>query len=72
MLKVYHYDIWDHDKGLIFAESREQACEIFRKEYDFPICPEDVDDYDADICVIDYVCDVTNEPRLVFTEGIGL
>lgn len=69
MLKVYHYDICDKDKGIIFAESSEQACEIFKKEYDNPIYPEEVDDYEHDVCSIDYVCDVTNEPRLVFMEG---
>ncbi len=69
MLKIYHYDIWDHDKGLIFAESREQACEIFKREYDNPIYPEDFDYYDHEVCSIDYVCDVESEPRLVYMEG---
>ncbi len=69
MLKIYHYDIWEKDKGLIFAESREEACKIFKKEYSNLIYPEETDDYDSDICSIDYVCDVLNEPRLVYMEG---
>jgi len=58
---VFEYDIWDSDKGIIIAENKQRAIEIFRKEYgnatEVPIKDVDVDDYDSGVCVINLLCD---------------
>ena len=53
-MKLYSYDIWDGDKGIIIAKSIEQATEMFRKEYpNTPIYPNDTDEYDGGVARID-------------------
>jgi len=32
-MKVYHFDIWGGDKGIIFAPNRKEANALFKKEY---------------------------------------
>lgn len=32
-MKVYGYDIMDYDKGIIFAESLDEAKHIFKESY---------------------------------------
>ena len=61
--KVYSYDIWDGDKGIIFANSEEEAKQIYERSYDEPICDED---YESHTCQIEYVCDVPDESKIVF------
>lgn len=68
-MNLYTYDIWSGSKGIIFANSKEQAKELFRKEYpDTQIFPDDVDDYDEDICRIDWErSNIELEPILIET-----
>lgn len=57
-MRAFEYDIWDSDKGIIIAENKQRAIEIFRKEYsEVPIKDVDVDDYDSGVCVINLLCD---------------
>ena len=62
-MKVWCYDIWDGDKGIIFADSEEEAKIIYEKNYDEPVYDED---YKPDTCQINYLCDVPNEPKLIY------
>ena len=62
-MKVFGYDIWDGDKGIIFAETKEEAERIYKENYDEPIADGD---YDSGMCQIDFVCDVPDKSALVF------
>ena len=62
-MKVWSYDIWDGDKGIIFAETEEEAKALYERYYDEPIADED---YDSGMCQIDFVCDVPDKPKIVF------
>ena len=62
-MKVWGYDIWEGDKGIIFAETKEEAKAIYKQNYNEPIYDGD---YEPDTCQIDYVCDVPEKPSLVF------
>lgn len=62
-MKVWSYDIWDGDKGIIFAETEEEAKALYESNYDNPIADGD---YDSGLCQIDYICDVPDEPKIVF------
>lgn len=42
-MKIYEYDICDGDKGIIMAESYEEAVRIFREDYK----GVDLDNYDS-------------------------
>lgn len=63
-MKLFAYDIWDGDKGIIFAENEDQAMVMFKKCYDNDInidgCCESGD------CRVDFICDIPSEPRLQF------
>lgn len=64
-MKIYDYDIWDGDKGIILANDYHEAFEMFKKNYpDIPVCPEEVDEYDTYVCCIRTAGEVTNEPHL--------
>lgn len=53
-MKLYSYDIWDGNKGIIIAKDIDQATELFRKEYpDIPLWPNDTDEYDSGVARID-------------------
>lgn len=79
-MKLYEYDIWDGDKGVIFANSEEEAVEIVRKEYsdltlDIYGYNDDDDDWDEDddneimTCDIRFLLDeIPTEPSLVFVQ----
>jgi len=55
-MNIYEFDIWDGNKGIIFAETEEKAYEIFKRTYpDIPVCDKDVGYYDSGVCSIDYV-----------------
>ena len=62
-MNVYMYDIWDGDKGIIFANTEEEAKKIYTRNYDEPIYDGD---YDSHTCRIDFVCEVPNKPKIVF------
>lgn len=70
-MKIFEYDICDGDKGIIMAESYEQAVELFEKSYE----KVDLETYDSsDIDkekyeyggVISELCDYDGTPQLVF------
>ena len=63
-MKAYTYDIWEGDKGIIFANSEEEAIKMYEQAYpDNPIydC-----DYVSGACSLDYLCEVPNEPWLKY------
>ena len=61
---IFSYDIWDGDKGLIIAESYDQAVEIFKKDY--PKVEVVEEEFDRDTCRIDVVSELEKEPALYF------
>ena len=54
-MKLYYYDIWDGDKGVIFAKDMDEAISIYRTKYDFPVAFVDIDAFDSGICNIELV-----------------
>lgn len=56
-MKVFSYDIFDGDKGIIFAEDYGQAYNKFKAEYgnEYPIYPEECDDYVSQTCQINEI-----------------
>jgi len=60
-MKVWSYDIWDGDKGIIFAETKEEAIALYESNYDELIVDGD---YDSGLCQMEYVCDVPDYPKL--------
>ena len=62
-MKVWAYDIWDGDKGIIFAETEKDAERIFKRNYDNPIA--DVD-YDSGDCRIDEIGDYNGGEAIMF------
>lgn len=66
-MNVYYFDIWDSDKGIIFANNEEEARKLFKNGYpDVPL--DDEEDYDSGVCRIDYICEIPNRPYLIATE----
>lgn len=63
-MNIYSYDIWDGNKGLIFAENEEQAIELYKKEYpDYPLAHNG--NYDSGIGRIDLeICNIKLKPHL--------
>lgn len=63
-MKIFGYDIWDGDKGIIFAESEGKAKMKFKKEYpDVKIADED---YESGMCSIDEICEYNGGEKLVY------
>ena len=67
---IYYYDIWDGSKGIIIADTYEQAKQVFKDEYDgaIPIYGEDTDDYDSGVCDIECVGTYHGNNELFVTE----
>lgn len=42
-LKVYSFELFEGDKGVIIAESYKKAKEILKKEYDMGVTDNDMD-----------------------------
>ena len=63
-MNMYTFDIWDGDKGIIFAENEKQAIELYKKEYpDYPLAHNG--NYDSGIGRIDSkICNVELKPNL--------
>lgn len=53
-MRIYAYDIWSGDKGIIVAKTYKEAVEEYRECYDAPL-DDDGYDYDEGVCRIDYV-----------------
>ena len=64
-LRVYSYDIWEGDKGIITANNWVEAVEAFRESYDCPIAEVDGVDYDSGVCQLNWV-GVCDRPKLMF------
>jgi hypothetical protein len=49
MKKIFSFEIYEGDKGIILADSREEAIEIFKKAYPYHmVCDNnDIDSYYA-------------------------
>ena len=60
-MKIFEFDIWDSDKGLILAESEEKAIQILKDEY--------LLDYnnpkDSEWLHLGYVCETTDKGLFV-------
>lgn len=69
-MKVFHYDIYDEDKGIILAKTEKGAIRKFRQEYPgVPICHiDDTDDYDSGVARIDYAGETNGKTQLIFLE----
>lgn len=71
-MEIFEFDIWDSDKGIIIAENKQQAIEIFRKQYGnssaIPIKDVDVDYYDTGVCMINRVASDSNVEDLYVIE----
>lgn len=65
-MKIFGYDIWNGDKGIIIANDEEEAIRIFKKEYDNPVVGVDVEDQLYNTCDIDEVADLKDKPALYF------
>lgn len=65
-MKIFEYDVWDGDKGIIIANDEDEAVRIFKKEYDLPVVGVDVEDQEHGTCVIDEVADLHDHPALYF------
>jgi hypothetical protein len=64
-MRIYEYDIWDGDKGIIFANNMEEAKSLFKADYPntkvVDCCPE------AGYCIIRQFYDyVPTKPELLF------
>ena len=64
-MRIYEYDIWDGDKGIIFANNMKEAKSLFKADYPntkiATSCPESGE------CIIRRFYDyVPTKPELVF------
>lgn len=65
-MRLYTYDITEGDKGIIFANSYEEAVELFKNDADYSEI-EIVEEYgESYTCVICEFADVPTEPKLMF------
>lgn len=65
-MRIYSYDIWDGDKGIILAKSYKEAVEEFKENYEAPIDDIDNMEYDSGVCRIDYVGNVSDKAKLMY------
>jgi hypothetical protein len=63
-MKIFSYDIWDGDKGIIFAQNEEEAEKKFKDMY--PDTEIATDSYEPGECLIYYICDYNGEEKLVY------
>ena len=68
-MDIFHYDIWDGDKGIILAKNLDEAKEVFKKNYPGTPLDTEVDSYDSGVCCLEHVGLCTDYPRLYFIEG---
>ena len=62
-MKIWSYDIWDGKKGIIFAETEENAKRIYKKNYDAPIADGN---YDSGMCQIDEIGEYNGGETIMF------
>lgn len=66
-LKLFGYDIYDGDKGIITAPDEDVAIKIFQCEYmGTPIVGVDTPDYNSKTCQIDEIGVLYHEAKLYF------
>jgi hypothetical protein len=53
MKTIYSYDNFDGDKGIIIADSYEEAVEIYKKEYPKRKIADNIDEYYDNGCYIE-------------------
>lgn len=51
-MKIWSYDIWDGDKGIIFAKTKKDAKRIFKSNYDNKISDTNCD---SGICQLEEI-----------------
>ena len=67
LLRMYAYDIWDGDKGIIFAKNYTNAVELFRENYsEVPIADVEGIDYDSGVCRLEFYAVVPRKEKLMF------
>ena len=67
-LKVFGFDVWNAEKGIIFANDREQAIKIFHETYRCKIFPDECDGYISGTAVVWFIGGVPKKPSLFIAE----
>lgn len=67
MKKIYTYDNCDGDKGVIFADSFDEAIEIFKDNYPDRNIAENIRQYWDNGCFMEEVDFVPSESKLYVT-----
>ena len=67
MKKIYTYDNCEGDKGIIFADSFDEAIEIFKYHYPDRNIAEDIRQYWDNGCFMEEVDFVPSESKLYVT-----
>lgn len=65
-MKIFEYDIYDGDKGIIIANDEAEAIRIFKNNYENAVVSVDVTDYNSGTCSINEVAELENNPQLYF------
>lgn len=63
-MTIYEYDVYGGDKGIIFANSEEQATELYKKGYGGLVYGVDTEEDDYDVCTIRTIGEIPDEPTL--------
>ena len=62
-MNIYHYDLWDGDKGIIIAKTEEEAWKLLKDDYGKFI------ENEYEQVNVDYVGEVPRHPQLFIIEG---
>lgn len=65
-MKIFEYDIYDGDKGVIIANDEAEAIRIFKNNYENAVINVDGTDYDSGVCSINEVAELEDNPQLYF------
>lgn len=63
-MKIFSYDICEGDKGIIFANNKEEAIRLFKEQYPDIEVVDCYDDFHT--CVITEVGTFSGEPKVMF------
>ena len=67
MKKIYAYDNCDGDKGIIIADSMEEAIALFKEHYPDRNIATNLEQYWSHGCYIEKVDDIPTESKLYTT-----
>lgn len=66
-MKLFSYDIWDSDKGIILADSEEEAVKIFHDEYEgVPVVGYDCEELAPQACDIEEVSEFSKDKKIYY------